>query len=214
MIRAETDHFVPRQSLQSTISVDDRLQTRGTPAFDHHRQAKLAGWLLKSGYCRLVIGGDKAVSAAPMPNHNAPSQTHPEPLAKTPTPIGWLTVRPQFLATGKGRRLHTPRMTMQYRAQEPDRDTAEPAMPRFGLTVTKKTGNSVERNRIKRRLRAALRLAPLDGSVANDYVLVARRDCLAAPFGQLITDIVESCAKAVAKSAPATHLPPRPDSRS
>ena len=152
-----------------------------------------------------------------MPNHNAPSETSPADKPTTnPTQIGWLTVRPQFLAVGKGRRLHTPRMTMQYRAQDPVAGDATPttSMPRFGLTVTKKTGNSVERNRIKRRLRAALRLAPLDGSVANDYVLVARRDCLAAPFEQLIADIVESCAKAVAKSAPATHLPPRPDSRS
>jgi ribonuclease P protein component len=152
-----------------------------------------------------------------MPNHNARPETSPADKPTTnPTPIGWLTVRPQFLAVGKGRRLHTPRMTMQYRAQDPVAGDAAPttSMPRFGLTVTKKTGNSVERNRIKRRLRSALRLAPLDGSVANDYVLVARRDCLAAPFEQLIADIVESCAKAVAKSAPATHLPPRPDSRS
>lgn len=153
-----------------------------------------------------------------MPDHSAPSETsidRSNPKTEDEAPFGWLTVRAQFLAVGKGRRLHTPRMTMQYRAQEPVADQAHaPAKPRFGLTVTKKTGNSVERNRIKRRLRAALRLAPLDGSVANDYVLVARRDCLAAPFEQLITDLVESCAKAVAKSAPATHLPPRPDSRS
>ena len=149
-----------------------------------------------------------------MPNHNAPPDPLPEQLTTTPTPIGWLTVRPQFLAVGKGRRLHTPRMTMQYRPQELDQDNPCAPVPRFGLTVTKKTGNSVERNRIKRRLRAALRLAPLDGSVANDYVLVARRDCLAAPFEQLITDIVESCAKAVAKSVRPPHLPPRPDSRS
>ncbi len=171
---------------------------------------------------QLIIVGDKAVSAAPMPNHNVPSDIPPDRHTTITAPIGWLTVRSQFLAVGKGRRLHTQRMTMQYRAREPDQGqelvTGQVApsapLPRFGLTVTKKTGNSVERNRIKRRLRAALRLAPLDGSVANDYVLVARRDCLAAPFEQLITDIVESCAKAVAKSARATHLPPRPGSRS
>ena len=154
-----------------------------------------------------------------MPDHNALSDAlhhFPDRQMTIATPIGWLTDRPQFLAVGKGRRLHTPRMTMQYNAQKsaPGPDTLPATTPRFGLTVTKKTGNSVERNRIKRRLRAALRLAPLDGSVANDYVLVARRDCLTAPFEQLITDIVESCAKAVAKSVPATHFPPRPDSRS
>lgn len=127
----------------------------------------------------------------------------PEGFLADSTPrFDWLKNRPQFLAVGKGRRLHTPRLTLQYIPRDAaEGQSAEASLPRFGLTVTKKTGNSVERNRIKRRLRAALRLAPLDGSVANDYVLVARRDCLTASFEQLKTDLAESCAKAAAKTA-------------
>lgn len=136
--------------------------------------------------------------------------TSSPPSSSAPPTFGWLTSRPQFLAVGKGRRLHNPRFTMQILARRPDKDGGEAIHgPRFGLTVTKKTGNAVERNRIKRRLRAALRQSPLDASSANDYVLVARRDCLTASFEQLVADITESCAKAVAKPARSAHASTR-----
>lgn len=62
--------------------------------------------------------------------------------------------------------------------------------PRFGFTVTKKTGNSVERNRIRRRLREAVRrMAPLDAKPGFDYVLVGRRDALQLPFLDLTSDL-------------------------
>ena len=59
--------------------------------------------------------------------------------------------------------------------------------PRFGFTVTKKVGNSVIRNRIRRRLREAIRLTdptspPKPG---HDYVLVARIEALTAPFDDM-----------------------------
>jgi hypothetical protein len=41
MIRAETDYSVPRQSLLQNKSVDDRVQKRGNPAFDHHGASRL-----------------------------------------------------------------------------------------------------------------------------------------------------------------------------
>ena len=46
---------------------------------------------------------------------------------------------------------------------------------RVGLTVTKKLGNAVLRNRIKRRLRAAVRdILPLHAGPSQDYVIIAR----------------------------------------
>ncbi len=52
-----------------------------------------------------------------------------------------------------GRRAHGPGFTCQHRKPEGE-------MPlRFGFTVTKKTGNAPERNRIRRRLREAVRRA-------------------------------------------------------
>ncbi len=51
---------------------------------------------------------------------------------------------------------------------------------RFGFTVTKKTGNAPERNRIRRRLREAVRRAGegLEG-IGGDFVLIGRREALA-----------------------------------
>lgn len=63
--------------------------------------------------------------------------------------------------------------------------------PRTGFTVTKKQGNSPERNRIRRRLREAVRLsgrfAMLPG---HDYVIVGHRDALDASFEELTKALV------------------------
>ena len=58
--------------------------------------------------------------------------------------------------------------------------------PRLGITVTKKSGNAVERNRIRRRLREAVRAHAADEmALGTDYVIVGRREILDAPFGAL-----------------------------
>lgn len=60
---------------------------------------------------------------------------------------------------------------------------------RFGFTVTKKVGNAVERNRIRRRLREVVRLAAGTRTRAgHDYVLVGRRAALKLPFDRLVQD--------------------------
>ncbi len=108
-----------------------------------------------------------------------------------------LRKRAQFTAAAKGRRFHTSRMTVQAVRASEDAD----AKPRFGLTVTRKVGNSVERNRIKRRLREVLRLrAAADGVPGVDYVIVARRALLSTPFDQIAIDIAEGLRRAAPKS--------------
>jgi ribonuclease P protein component len=68
-------------------------------------------------------------------------------------------------------------------------DTTE-REPRFGFTVTKKTGNAVVRNRIRRRLREAVRLSAADAaSPGVDYVLIGRFAALTLPFDRLIDDL-------------------------
>ncbi len=62
----------------------------------------------------------------------------------------------------------------------------DPKSARFGLTVTKKLGNAVTRNRIKRRLRAAIReIAPLFAKQGHDYILIARSAATELPFETL-----------------------------
>ena len=62
--------------------------------------------------------------------------------------------------------------------------------PRFGFTITRKIGNAVTRNRIRRRLRAALTaLAPTAADSATDYVIVARLAAAEQDFTALSADL-------------------------
>ncbi len=61
--------------------------------------------------------------------------------------------------------------------------------PRFGFTVTRKIGGAVDRNRIRRRLREALRILAQDLMRPNfDYVVVARKPALDRSFADLGRD--------------------------
>ncbi|HWK68832.1 MAG TPA: ribonuclease P protein component [Rhizobiaceae bacterium] len=69
-------------------------------------------------------------------------------------------------------------------------DRGDGGEPRVGFTVTKKSGNAVRRNRIRRRLKEAVRRhAAGDMAPGNDYVIVGRSDILSAPFGQLAAEL-------------------------
>ena len=73
---------------------------------------------------------------------------------------------------------------------------SDPGEARFGFTVTKKTGNAVERARMRRRLKEAIRVTQaLPVREGHDYVFVARRDALTTPFAELSTQIVRALAE-------------------
>ena len=109
--------------------------------------------------------------------------------------IARLKRRAQFLAVAKGRRHSTDCLTVQSAASG---DEALP--PRIGLTVTKKIGNAVERNRIRRRLKGVLSVeagALIDGGVlkpGTDYVIVARRPAIERSFAKLTADLTSAFA--------------------
>jgi len=69
----------------------------------------------------------------------------------------------------------------------------DPEGPRFGFTITKKLGNAVVRNRIRRRLKTALReLAGTHAASDMDYVVVARSPAFDQDFAALKTDLAEA----------------------
>jgi ribonuclease P protein component len=77
--------------------------------------------------------------------------------------------------------------------------------PRFGFTATKKLGNAVTRNRIRRRLKEAVRLvAPGAARKGCDYVLIAREAAATRPFAALESDLATAFA---ALHAPAGEQP-------
>jgi ribonuclease P protein component len=95
-----------------------------------------------------------------------------------------LRQRADFLAVADGARVNTTAFTLQGRR----RDDLGPI--RVGFTVTKQNGDAPERNRIRRRLREAVRLT---GEMAmrphHDYVLVGRRAALTCDFKVMLNDL-------------------------
>lgn len=81
------------------------------------------------------------------------------------------------------------------RAEHAGRDGGVEDGARFGFTVTKKLGGAVVRNRIRRRLKEALRsLEPDVALPGHDYVLIARARASDVSFELLKQDLVRGLA--------------------
>lgn len=161
-----------------------------------------------------------------------PAQARPTTNAGTTKP-GRLTRRADYVATAKGRRFHSDCLSLQAAERPPVEDGREPARARFGLTVSRKVGNSVVRSRVKRRLREAIRRieAAGDGTgweaarptlpdgVPNpgyDYVIVARTPALTRSFDALVNELAADLAgvhqsrRAARSPSPGDGPGPRP----
>jgi len=91
--------------------------------------------------------------------------------------------RADYLAAAGGSKVATAAFVLQALK----RDNGGPV--RVGFTVSKKVGNAVERNRVRRRLREVVRLSAADGlRSGHDYVLIGRRAALALPFERITED--------------------------
>ncbi|MGN6817126.1 MAG: ribonuclease P protein component [Sphingomonas sp.] len=102
-----------------------------------------------------------------------------------------MTKRRDFLAANSGKRAPMPGFILLVRRRN-DGD----ATMRVGYTVTKKIGNAVVRNRIKRRFRAlAHEILPVSGVAGADHVLIGRLDGLTRDFAQLKTDLAKALVK-------------------
>lgn len=64
---------------------------------------------------------------------------------------------------------------------------------RLGITASRRVGNAVARNRVRRRLRAAAELVlPRHGKPGYDYVLIGRAATLHRPWSALLADLTEA----------------------
>lgn len=101
--------------------------------------------------------------------------------------IDTLKKRAEFLRVRGGARFATPSFVLETR---PRTQSAGPEGARFGFTVTKKLGGAVDRNRIRRRLKAAVdELAPLLAQSGHDYVLIARAAARDRAFTEVKKDL-------------------------
>ncbi|WP_295965810.1 ribonuclease P protein component [uncultured Bartonella sp.] len=97
-----------------------------------------------------------------------------------------LRKRADFLALRNGEKRRGPFFLLESKSRDLPEEIKSTTLPRVGFTVTRKNGNAVKRNRIKRRLREAFRLSlKRDIAAGTDYVIIARPDALEASFDSL-----------------------------
>ncbi len=95
-----------------------------------------------------------------------------------------ISKRADFLKAARAQSRAARRLVLQARQRGDD------GAVRVGFTVTKKVGNAVTRNRVRRRLRevARLQLAGL-AHPGFDYVLIGRKATIDRNFGSLLGDL-------------------------
>jgi ribonuclease P protein component len=109
--------------------------------------------------------------------------------AKPASSMERLKRRAAFKAVAAGKRITRSGFVLQALARETPVPGMRENRPRFGFTVTKKIGNAVVRNRIRRRLREAVKRAATNAAPTTDYVVVARPAALTLQFERLVTDL-------------------------
>lgn len=99
--------------------------------------------------------------------------------------------RSDFLAANRGKRYATPGFVLLVR----DRRDDSPAI-RLGITITKKVGNAVIRNRMRRRFRALAQEMLADkGKAGADHILIGRDSGIERNFDALRADMVKALGK-------------------
>jgi len=93
-----------------------------------------------------------------------------------------------------GRRIHTPHFLVVVQAN---------ALPntRLGITVTKKVGTAVERNRIKRVVREVFRRNRFLFPASHDVVFIAKRDAKGITYQTLLAELQRAAVKLPAEAS-------------
>jgi ribonuclease P protein component len=124
-----------------------------------------------------------------------PSRTRTQDAFRlTRSKIETISRRADFLAANAGRRAPMPGFVLLVRPRGDD----SPAM-RLGITVTKKIGNAVVRNRMKRRFRSLAReILPEAGLAGADHILIGRAGGVERDFEDLRRELGKALARATA----------------
>ena len=129
-----------------------------------------------------TTGGRKVVAARRRSRAQAAERLTRQPAGSfASNAMERLKQRADFLAAASGIKVPAAAFVLQARKRE----TMDGPV-RVGFTVSKKVGNAVERNRVRRRLREIVRLSGTLRCMqaGHDYVLIGRRAALDLPFDQ------------------------------
>jgi ribonuclease P protein component len=157
--------------------------------------------------------GSRASSRFPFADVDGCWPQHPErtPCTRSQEAVGLITrekagmarysvirKRADFLAANRGRRFATPGFVLLVQ----DRRDSDPAI-RLGITITKKVGNAVVRNRMRRRFRELAReLLDTHGKPGADHILIGRNEGIERDFGELRADMLRALNKIANTTTP------------
>lgn len=120
--------------------------------------------------------------------------------------VSTLKKRSEFLRLRNGKRCSTKSLILQSLPIE--QNACEATDLQVGYTVTKKVGNSVVRNRVKRRLRAAVtHVFPQKAQSSHNYVIIGKHGALTQSFASILKDMEQALDHVHKNRSKDTHKP-------